>query len=576
MLWEKQHARFRIFCRGEAAGFGPGDPGLCKRPCRIREALGERDEKSVRIKGRFLLLCLILVSLAAGGCSSGEEEREPSGEKVLRYVNYSPAGEEGIDLLHLKSSAEQTIACYLTEGLMRVYQYEISYGVADSYKISEDGCTYTFHLREDACYSDGEPVRAADFLRAFRRLMEKENYHSRMAVIKNAEEIYQGNLDIEKLGVWAVDEQTLKIELEHPMAHFLQLLALRAFAPIREDAGAVLRRKDCNGPFMLGSSEEETVFSMDKNPCYWGREHISLDGVEAVYLPDIGTAYEKFQKGEVDVMPIPTDGTEAFLGGEQRRVMTGIYENLYLDLETPGPLQCRELRQALHFALDRVEYRDALNSTSIEPNARYIPAMGLGICQTYIERYPDLEPSVQGDEEQAARYLEQALEKLGYSKPEEITFSIGVHEDDWSKREAEEIKRQWEEKLGICVSVKILSTSALYSRQAEGGMILTGMIAEYSDIMAYLEGWDYDYASGTEGSRYGEFHEYLKQAERQTDPQIRLNTLYRAEEILMEDVPMIPLQLRADRLLISPELTGFETSTNLAGGGYEFLYADFK
>lgn len=530
----------------------------------------------MRIRKVFLGMCLIFSLILVGGCASGKKVEKKSGEKILRYVNYSPVEEEGIDFLHLKSSAEQTIACYLTEGLMRVYQYELRYGVADSYQISEDGCTYTFHLREDACYSDGEPVRADDFLRAFRRLLKKENYCSRIAIIKNADEIYEGNLGIEKLGVRVVDEQTLEIELEHPMAHFLQLLALRAFTPIREDAESVLRPKDCNGPFVMGRSDEENIFRMDKNPYYWGRDYISLDAVEAIYLTDIGTAYEQFQEGRVDVMPLSADGEEEFQDGVQRRVMTGIYENLYLDLETPGPLQCKKLRQALHFALDREEYRVALNSTAIEPNARFIPAMGSGICQSYIDMYPDMEPSVRGDQKQAETYLAQALKQLGLSKPEEISFSIGINDDDWSKMEAEEIKRQWEEKLGIRVEVEPLSISEHYIGRIKGGMVLMGTIAEYSDIMAYLEGWDYDYAYGTTGNRSSDFQECLKKAEQQTDQQTRLNMLYQAEKILMEDVPMIPLQLRADRLLLNTRLIGFETSTNLAGGGYEFLYADFQ
>lgn len=529
----------------------------------------------MRLQKILFWMCLILITVFAGGCASGGNEKRPAGEKVLRYVNYSPSGEDGIHVLHLKNSAEQTIACYLTEGLMRVYQYELRYGVADSYQISEDGCTYTFHLRGDACYSDGEPVRAQDFLRAFQRLLEEENYTSRIAIIKNAEEIYRGELGIEKLGVRVRDEQTLEIELEHPMAHFLQLLALRTFTPIREDAQSALRPKDCNGPFTLGNSKEEHVFRMDKNSHYWGREYISLDAVEVIYLTDMQTAYEQFQEGRVDVMPISVDGGD-FCDGVKRRVMTGIYENLYLDLETPGPLQCRELRQALHFALDREEYRNVLNSTAIEPNARFVPAMGSGICQTYVERYPDMEPTVRGNPKKAKEYLAQALKKLGVSKPEEITFSIGVNDDEWSKMEAREVKRQWEEKLGVRVTVDILSTSQLYNRQEKGGMVLTGMIAEYSDIMAYLEGWNYDYAYGTEGNKSKEFQEYLEKAEWQTDEQTRLNMLYQAEKILMEDVPMIPLQLRADRLLLNTKLTGFETSTNLAGGGYEFLYADFQ
>ena len=106
--------------------------------------------------------------------------------------------------------------------------------------------------------------------------------------------------------------------------------------------------------------------------------------------------------------------------------------------------------------------------------------------------------------------------------------------------------------------------------------VLTGVIAEYADMMAYLQSWNYDYTYGEEGNQSDTVQKCLRDAERQTDEQIRLSTLYKAEKALMEDVPMIPLQLRKESLLLNRNLTGFETSMNLAGGGYEFLYADFK
>lgn len=537
------------------------------------------EKGSERMRTRWYVFCgwLLMVCLLVSGCAEDAVSEETvSGEKVLRYVNYSPAAEEGLDPLHLTSSAEQTIACYLVEGLMRVYQYELRYGMADSYEISGDRCTYTFHLRENACYSDGEPVCAEDFKRAFLRLMEKENFNTRVAVIKNAEKIFNGSLDIEELGVTVIDEKTLQIELEHPMAQFLQLLALRAFSPVRKDAGRVLRPEDCNGPFVLGTSDADHVIRMEKNPYYWEKDYIALDAVEVVYLPDSKTAYEEFQKGKVDVMPIPQEGDEYFTKGIQRRVMTGIYENLYLDLEKEGPLQCKELRQALHYALNREEYQEALGSDSIEPNARVVPAAGLGICQRYVEEYQDPGFANAGNLKLARERLREALKALQLSEPDDVELTLAVHDDGWSKKEGEELKRQWEEKLGIRIALKRMETEELYDKENSGRITLSGFIAEHSDIIAYLEPWGYDYGYGTPGEKSDAFIECLKEAELQSDERIRLNTLFTAEKILMEDVPVIPLQLRADKLLLNPRLTGFETSINLAGGGYEFLYADFE
>ncbi len=531
-----------------------------------------------KIWGRFFLLFMVI--LLIGGCAQQKETenvtQESAGqEKVMRYVNYSTFSGEGINHLKLKSSAEQTIACYLLEGLMRIYQYELQYGMADRYEISEDQKIYTFYLRDDACYSDGTPVTAGDFLRAFQRLMEPENFNSYAAIIKNAEDIYQGKKKIEELGVTVLDEKTLQIELEHPQVQFLQLLALRSFAPVREDATEILRQKDCNGPFMLETWSEDLV-SMRKNPYYWERDNIKLDKVEAVCLESCDEAYDKFVKGEVDVMPIPLKGAEKYSAGIQKKVMTGIYENLYMDLQTEGPLQCRELRQALNYTLNRAEYAENMNCDFLVPNTRYVPKNGLGILKTYTENYQDLPCTKYGNQGLAEEKLGEALKKMKISRAEEVKIRLLVNDDPFSIQEGTEIKRQWEKKLGISVELETETGDAFWKEKNNGTVTLTGVIAEYADMMAYLQGWNYDYTYGEEENQSATVQKCLREAEGQTDEQIRLATLYKAEKALMKDLPMIPLQLRKENLLLNRDLTGFETSMNLAGGGYEFLYADFK
>ena len=538
-------------------------------------------EGKVTMKG-FLRRCFLIfmVMLLAAGCARQKETesvtKESDGqEKVMRYVNYSMFSGEGLNHLKLKGSAEQTISCYLLEGLMRVYQYELQYGMADRYEISEDQKVYTFYLRDDACYSDGTPVTADDFLGAFQKLVEPEYFNSYAAIIKNAEDIYQGKKRIEELGVTVLNEKTLQIELEHPQVQFLQLLALRSFVPIRKDATEILRPEDCNGPFTLDTWSEELV-SMKKNPYYWERDNIRLDRVEAVCLESVDEAYERFVKGEVDVMPIPLKGAEKYNAGIQKKVMTGICESLYLDLQTEGPLQCREFRQALNYALNRVEYTENMDSDFLVPNARYVPENGLGILKTYTENYQDLPCTKYGSQKLAEEKLGEAFKKLHISRAEDVKIKLLVNDDPWSIQEGTEIKRQWEKKLGISVELETATGDAFWAEKNNGTVTLTGIIAEYADVMAYLQSWNYDYTYGEGESQSGTVQKCLREAERQTDEQIRLSTLYKAEKALMEDVPMIPLQLRKESLLLNRNLTGFETSMNLAGGGYEFLYADFK
>ena len=176
----------------------------------------------------------------------------------------------------------------------------------------------------------------------------------------------------------------------------------------------------------------------------------------------------------------------------------------------------------------------------------------------------------------AEEKLGEAFKKLHISRAEDVKIKLLVNDDPWSIQEGTEIKRQWEKKLGISVELETATGDAFWAEKNNGTVTLTGIIAEYADVMAYLQSWNYDYTYGEGESQSGTVQKCLREAERQTDEQIRLSTLYKAEKALMEDVPMIPLQLRKESLLLNRNLTGFETSMNLAGGGYEFLYADFK
>ena len=219
---------------------------------------------------------------------------------------------------------------------------------------------------------------------------------------------------------------------------------------------------------------------------------------------------------------------------------------------------------------------DGMDSDFLVPNARYVPENGLGILKTYTENYQDLPCTKYGNQKLAEEKLGEALKKMNISGAEDVNIRLLVNDDPWSIQEGTEIKRQWEKKLGISVELETATGDAFWAEKDNGTVTLTGVIAEYADMMAYLQSWNYDYTYGEEGNQSDTVQKCLRDAERQTDEQIRLSTLYKAEKALMEDVPMIPLQLRKESLLLNRNLTGFETSMNLAGGGYEFLYADFK
>ena len=519
-----------------------------------------------------LSLLLSAALLLTAGCES-RSEPQPAKQQVLRYVNYSPIGD--VDPYNLTSSAQYTVACHVLEGLMRVYQYELCYGMAEGYEISEDGCTYRFFLREDACYSDGTPVQAADFQRTMRRLAEECYLPSQLGLIENAREVYKGKLPPEELAVWTEGQRTLCIQLEHPAAQFLQILALPTYAPTRSDRGATLRPEDCNGPFVLEGPETDGVLSMEKNGYYWNAAKIHLDRVEAVTMSGTTEAYEAFERGEVQVVPLPLEGEDTHSGGVVRQVQTGIME--YIKLWCQGeenPLRSQNLRLALNNGLDRTAYVQTLSSTVIQPWARCVLPEIPGMRETYVEEFPNTPFSLTGELEKARGQLDQALQELNLADASELKLTLVVHNDSWSIREGQALVDQWQEHLGVTVKLECVEDIASFTAEAgRGVMVLEGSIGEYNDPVVYLEGW-----TEWEGLPFGvktALRQLLVQAAVQTDRSIRLNCLHQTEELLLEQGVLIPLQIREDRLLIDPHLRGFETSVILAGGGYEFLYGCF-
>lgn len=522
------------------------------------------------------ILCAVLMAGAGAEPADGEEEKEAQ-EKVLRYVNYYPVAFDELNPANLKENTEYTIGYHVLEGLMRIHQYQLQYGMADGYEISMDGCTYTFYIREDAGYSDGTPVKAEDFRRAFLRSVEENPDSEYVRLLLNAEEIINGKLPLEMLGVEALDDRTLVIRLEHSDSRFLEYLSLPEFAPRREDAGEYLGAQDCNGPFYLEENEGKLFCRMEKNPYYWDRDQIALDAIESVYYAGTTEACQAFAEGKADVVPLASQEDAEGYPGNARREMTGTCDNIYFDLETDGPLQCAFLRLALNYGLDREEYGASLGNGLIEPNARCVPAIGAGACQEYVDLYGGGLFPMKGDQRVAKANMRQALETLGLDAPEEIVLPFYVHNDYWSKKEAALVAEQWEKKLGIQIDLIDTEGDEIADvLEGSGGIILYSSGEAFANPEEYLKRWNYDYLPEEANDSSDQFQNYISQAEAQSDEQIRMSILYEAEKVLLQDAPFVPLQLRYEMLLVNPNLTGFEISADFSGGPYDFIYADFN
>lgn len=234
------------------------------------------------------------------------------GKKIIRLATADDL--TSMDGTLANSDVSVTVLANTNEGLVRLGENDaIMAGMASKWEISDDGLTYTFHLREGALWSDGSPVTAQDFTFAWRRLatLSKQNTSNRMlntAKIKNYAKVMSGELNSDQLGVKALDNATLQVTLEEPVPYFLKLITYPGFFPQSEafvklmgaQYGTSIETTLFNGPFILESWDIGYGYHLAKNPTYWEAPKVAIHGIDYRLIKDAKVALSQYETGNID------------------------------------------------------------------------------------------------------------------------------------------------------------------------------------------------------------------------------------------------------------------------------------
>ena len=513
---------------------------------------------------------------------AAEATETESGEKVFRYA--STTEPTTLDPTMGNSIADNEIQHAVTMGLVRCTAGEVTPDAAESWEISEDGLTYTFHLREGLVWSDGEPVTADQYVYGMQRLADPETgspyaWILGTAGIKNANDVMYNGGDMETLGVSAPDESTVVIELENPATYFLSLMGTCCqFTAVRQDLveeyGKDFAAKAENnvyaGPFKLVSSDNmKYVFEPNEN--YWDADSIHWDRVELSIVSDSSTQLAMYESGDLDFVYVPVeqvpnydDVDEAYLNGN----CDFVYINC--SSETQPLLQDANFRLALNYGLNRTAYIALATNNVYEPSTHITMPLVQGVEKTYGEEYFDtgiIEGyPVDGDEELAKEYLQKAMDAAGISDPSEIVLEYTTTDNETNKKIAEVCQELWQQSLGITVNIRQVTYSEIYGTVFPSGDYEVGYGGwgpDFSDPYTYVSLWKSDIGYATNGSNYSqykneEFDALLESAVAETDAQARMDMLADAEKILLADGANVPLQNRMQHYLIDDDITGVE------------------
>jgi oligopeptide transport system substrate-binding protein len=461
---------------------------------------------------------------------------------------------------------------HVMEGLLRKNERnELVGGVAERWEM--DGTTARFWLRRDAKWNDGKPVTAHDFVFAWRQVVNPEvasQYASIMYVVKNAEAINQGKLPLEALGITALDDYTLEVQLEAPTGYFLSLTSFMVFYPVREDFYraqegryfADVKNMIFNGPFKITSWVHGASIRMEKNPTYWNAANVTLNVIDTPYItPDAQARFNLFKDGKLAI----EDGILG-LGAEQLR--SALDNRMRIHTHSDGSVffiefnhrperitSNRNLRRAMQAVFDSQElvYK-AIGIPGFIPGKSLIPVYMDGVHDKFRVEYPEQMAPL--DLTLARQYLEHAKQELGIDAIPPL--SILVDDTPNAMLQGQYFQSLFQRTLGLDIKVDVQTFKQRLDKSHNGNfdLIISGWGPDYNDPMTFgdlFASWNVNNHGRYDNPTYDAL---VRTAQGTADQQVRMDAMGKLQQLLIDDAVILPTFERVASTVQDPRLEG--------------------
>ena len=432
---------------------------------------------------------------------------------------------------------------------------------AETVDISDDKLVYTFHLREDATWSNGDPVVATDYEFAWQQALNPEvasDYAYMLYFIHNAEPYFNGEVEWSEVGVKVIDDYTLEVTLDNPLPYATDLFAFPTLAPINqkfyEEVGADKYATDaeyfcCNGMYELTEWSHNSQIVFQKREDYWNADAVGPDEIVYKIITDSQAGLNSYLSREIDYTDL--DSGEVVQQAEAAGFEVGVKparSSYYLIVNTEDEFMSNQnLRLALAYSIDKQALVDTVYQNDNQPMTSFTPPAIMGANDSSFqeallgergEMYP-----ASGDLEKAQEYLQAALEELGCTV-DELNLSIDCADDSLRRNCATFLQEQWRQNLGIeNITVNSMQTKQVSANRQSGDycMSLGGWSPDYNDAINFLDLWVTDGGNNDSFWSNEEYDNLIAQATAEADEEVRQQYLFDAEEILAAEMPIIPL-----------------------------------
>ena len=446
-------------------------------------------------------------------------------------------------------------------------------GAAESWDYDEDTLTYTFHLRKDGVWTNGDPVTAKDFEFAWSQALNPDvasDYAYFLYFIKNAEKYFNGEVTWDEVGVKVVDDYTLEVTLEQPTPYALFLFSFGTLAPINqrfyEAVGADLYSTEAqyfctNGPFALTEWSHNDKIVMQKNDAWHGAADVEVEEIDWKIITDANAALSSFLAGDLDMVGLGTGELikQATAAGATIQSYTdGSAFYIYFN-NNDQYLSNVNLRRALFNAIDAQKEIDTVWQNDNEPMTSFTaPGVAAADGTSFAGKVGELyAPS--RDQEKAKEYLATALSELNCTVDDlSAHLSIDCGDSATSIAEASFYQEQWRQVLGIEVTVNSMITKQGSQNRKTGNYVMsvTGWGPDYNDPNAFLDLWVTDGGNNQTGFSNERYDELIDLASTETDLEKRESYFIECEQIIADQLPVGPAFWRAPSYACSDKIKG--------------------
>ncbi len=551
-------------------------------------------EKSKMTK---LISVMMLSTLALAACGGGGKTdstgsstggKKASGEQLFRVVvqQEMPSADLSVATNTISFSALNNVY----EGLYRLDENSKPQpaGAIEMAEKSEDGLTYKFKLREDAKWSNGDPVVAADYVYGWQRTADPKTaaeYAYMFELVKNGADVSAGKKGLDELGIKANGDHELEVTLEQTTPYFDYLLAFPSFFPqnkkVVEEQGKDYATKSeasvYNGPFTLTDFDgpgTDTEWSYTKNDQYWDKDTVQLDKIEVKVVKEAPTSLNLFQDGQTDDVILSGELAQQ-MADDPQLVIQKEARTSYLEFnqrDADSPYHNENLRKAISYSIDRDAVVDRILGDGSIASTGLVPE-GMSFSPKDNKDFAEENKGIlKSDKEQAKKYWEAAKKELGIDS---FKFDIVGDDTDSTKKILEYIQGAVKENLdGVDVTVTNVPFTVRLDRGKNGDfeVIMGGWGADYADPSSFIDLFVTGGAYNRGRYSNKEYDTLVQDSGKKNaaDPEKRWDDMVQAEKLILDEMGVAPVYQKAEAHLRNSKVKG--VVAHGAGATYDYKW----